>query len=170
MDRRELKDELTRRIGALLSDEQFTLWDLEFVPQSGRVVLRVLVEGPGGVTLDHCAYWNKKIGRFLEAEDLVPGSYVLEVGSPGIERSLTRPEHFARFVGSRLEVRLHDPRDGRRTFRGELLEAGAEAVLVEDADAGRVSLPYAAIRRAHLIADPWEGLRSQERGPKGRDR
>jgi ribosome maturation factor RimP len=170
MDRRELKNELSRRIGALLSEEQFTLWDLELVPQSGRVVVRVLVEGPGGVTLDHCAYWNKLIGRFLEAEDLVPGSYVLEVGSPGIERTLTKPEHYARYVGSRLEARLHDPRDGRRTFRGELLEAGAEGVLVEDVEVGRVSLPYAAIHRAHLVADPWEGLRSQERGPKGRHR
>jgi ribosome maturation factor RimP len=170
MDRHKLIDELSRRIGALLSEEQFTLWGLEFVPQSGRAVLRVLVEGPGGVTLGHCAYWNKKIGRFLEAEDLVPGSYVLEVGSPGIERILMKPEHYARFVGSRLEVRLHDPRDGRRTFRGELLEAGAEGVLVEDAEIGRVSLPYAAIRRSHLIVDPWEGLRSQERGPKGRRR
>jgi ribosome maturation factor RimP len=168
MDRHQLKEELARRIGGLLSEETFDLWELELVPQSGRLVLRVLVDRASGVTLEDCAYWSRKIGRFLEAEDLLPGRYVLEVGSPGIERTLSRPEHFARFVGSCVEVRLHDPQNGRRTFRGALLEAGAESVLVEDADSGRVSVPYAAIRRSHLIVDPWEGLRSQGRGPKGK--
>lgn len=168
MDRQTLRDELARRLGALLSEELFDLWDLELVPQSGRVVVRVLLERPQGITLDDCAYWNKKIGRYLEAEDLMPGSYVLEVGSPGIERTLSRPEHFARFVGSRAEIRLHDLRDGRRVVRGEILAAGPEAVTVEDPDAGRVTVPYGAIRRARRIADPWEGLRSQERGSKGK--
>jgi ribosome maturation factor RimP len=146
----------------------FHLWDLELVPQSGRTVVRILVDRPSGVTLDDCAYWNRKIGRYLEAEDLMSGSYVLEIGSPGIERPLSRPEHFVRFVGSQVEVKLHEPRDGRRTYRGELREAGADAVIVEDPDAGRVTVPYAAIRRAHRIADPWEGLRSQERRTKGK--
>jgi ribosome maturation factor RimP len=170
MDLQTLKDDLARRLRALLSEEMFDLWDLGLAPQSGRTVVRVQVDRPGGVTLDDCAYWNRKIGRYLEAEDLMPGSYVLEVGSPGIERTLSRPEHFARFVGSRVEVRLQDPQNGRRTYRGELREAGTEAVTVEDPEAGPVTLPYAAIRRAHRIADPWEGLRSQERGTKGKRR
>ncbi len=168
MERSELKDELARRVRGLLAEELFDLWDLELAPQSGRTVVRVVVDRPAGVTLDDCAYWNRKIGRYLEAEDLMPASYVLEVASPGIERALTRPEHFARFVGRQVELKLHDPREGRRTYRGELVEAGAETVTVADADAGRVTVPYAAIRRSHLIVDPWEGLRAQERGPKGR--
>jgi len=170
MDRHTLKDELVRRLTALLSEEMFHLWELELVPQSGRTVVRVVVDRASGVTLDDCAYWNRKIGRYLEAEDLMSGSYVLEVGSPGIERTLSRPEHFARFVGSQVELRLHDPREGRRTYRGELREAGVEAVTLEDPEAGRVTVPYAAIRRARRIADPWEGLRSQERRTKGKRR
>lgn len=168
MDRHTLKDELVRRLTALLSEEMFDLWELELVPQSGRTVVRVVVDRPSGVTLDDCAYWNRKIGRYLEAEGLMSGGYVLEVGSPGIQRALSRPEHFARFVGSQVELRLHDPRDGRRTYRGELREADAEGVTVEDRDAGRVTVPYQAIRRAHRVADPWEGLRSQERRTKGK--
>lgn len=168
MDRSQLKEELTGKLRTLLAEEMFDLWELDLAPQSGRIAVRVTVDRVSGVTLADCAYWNKKIGRYLEAEDLIPASYVLEVGSPGIERSLTRPEHYVRFVGSRVELRLHDPREGRRTFRGELLEAGAEAVTVADAEAGRITVPYAAIRRSHLIVDPWEGLRAQERGPKGR--
>ncbi len=166
MDRGQLREELTRRLKALLGEEMFDLWDLELAPQAGRTVVRVLLDRPTGVTIADCAYWNKKIGRYLEAEDVVPGSYVLEVGSPGIERSLSRPEHFARFVGSAVEVKLHDLHEGRRTYRGELRQAGEETILLEDTTSGLVSLPYRAIRHSHVVADPWEGLRAKERRPK----
>jgi ribosome maturation factor RimP len=171
MDRNDLRDSLSQRLRALLEEEAFELWDLEVIFQSGRTVVQLTVERPGGgVTLDDCTYWNRKIGRYLEAENVLPGSYVIEVGSPGIERSLTRPEHYARYVGSSLEVKLHDARDGRRTFRGELRAAGPESIVVEDPEAGTVSLPHAAIRKSHLIVDPWEGMRGKDRHRKEHDR
>ena len=166
MELNELREDLTRRFQALLSEESFDLWDLEFASQSGATVVRVFVDRPPGVTLEDCTYWNKKLGRYLEAEGLIPGRYVLEVGSPGIQRTLARPEQYARFVGSSLEVKLNDPLDGRRTFRGELRAAGPESIVVSDPDAGVVSLPYRAIRKSHLIVDPWEGMRGQERRRK----
>ncbi|HYQ96683.1 MAG TPA: ribosome maturation factor RimP [Candidatus Eisenbacteria bacterium] len=167
MDRGQLREELTRRLQALLGEEMFDLWELELASQAGRTVVRIVLDRPTGVTIADCAYWNKKIGRYLEAENVVPDSYVLEVGSPGIERTLSRPEHFARFVGRSVTVKLHDLHLGRRTYRGELRQAGDDAILLEDPDAGVVSLPYAAIRHSHIIADPWEGLRAKERRPKG---
>jgi ribosome maturation factor RimP len=167
MDRNVLRDDLSRRLRALLEEEAFDMWDLEVTFQSGRIVLQVTVERPrGGVTLDDCTYWNRKIGRYLEAENVLSSPYVLEVGTPGIERTLTRPEHYARYVGSSLEVRLHDPRDGRRTFRGELRAAGPESIVVEDQEVGTVSLPHVAIRKSHLIVDPWEGMRGKDRHRK----
>ncbi len=167
MEWSQLREDLTRRFQALLQEESFDLWDLEFASQAGATVVRVLVDRPPGVTLQDCAYWNKKIGRYLDDANLIQGRYVLEVGSPGIERALTRPEHYPRYVGATLEVKLHDPRDGRRTFRGELRAAGTDSIVVSDADVGTVSLPYAAIRKSHLIVDPWEGMRGQERRRKG---
>lgn len=168
MQRGQLREELTRRIQALLGEEMFDLWDLDLAPQSGgRTVVRISLDRPTGVTIADCAYWNKKIGRYLEAENVVPGSYVLEVGSPGIERSLSRPAHFARFVGGSVEIKLHDLHQGRRVFRGELRQAGEDAISLEDPNAGVVSLPYSAIKQAHVVADPWEGLRAKERRPKG---
>jgi ribosome maturation factor RimP len=167
MERDQLREDLAGRFQALLQEESFDLWDLEFASQAGATVVRVFVDRQPGVTLQDCAYWNKKIGRYLEAENLIQGRYVLEVGSPGIDRALLRPEHYARFVGSRLEVKLHDPRDGRRTFRGELRAAGPDSIVLADADLGTVSLPYAAIRKSRLTIDPWEGMRGQERRRKG---
>jgi ribosome maturation factor RimP len=167
MERGQLREELTRRLQALLGEEMYDLWDLDLASQAGRTVVRITLDRPTGVTIADCAYWNKKIGRYLEAEDVVPGSYVLEVGSPGIERSLSRPEHFARFVGRSVAVKLHDLHEGRRVFRGELRQAGDATILLEDPDAGVVSLPYTAIKHSHIVADPWEGLRAKERRPKG---
>jgi ribosome maturation factor RimP len=167
MDRVQLREDLTRRLKALLSEEMFDLWELELASQAGRTVVQISLDRPTGVTIADCAYWSKKIGRYLEAENVVPGSYVLEVGSPGIERTLSRPEHFARFVGRSVEVKLHDLHMGRRTFRGELRLAGGETILLEDLEVGSVSLPYSGIRHSRLIADPWEGLRAKERRPKG---
>jgi len=167
MERNQLREDLAGRFQALLQEESFDLWDLEFASQAGATVVRVFVDSQPGVTLQDCAYWNKKIGRYLEAENLIQGRYVLEVGSPGIDRALLRPEHYARFVGSMLEVKLNDPRDGRRTFRGELRAAGPDSIVLAAADLGTVSLPYVAIRKSHLTIDPWEGMRGQERRRKG---
>ena len=167
MDRGQLREELTRRLQALLGEEMFDLWELDLASQAGRTVVRISLDRSTGVTIADCAHWNKKIGRYLEAENVVPGSYVLEVGSPGIERTLSRPEHFARFVGRSVEVKLHDLHLGRRTFRGELRQAGDGTILLEDPDHGVVSLPYALIKHSHIVADPWEGLRAKERRPKG---
>jgi len=167
VDGNELKEDLSRRIGGLLQDESFDLWDLEFASQAGATVVRVFVDRPSGVTLQDCAYWNKKIGRYLDAEDVIRGRYVLEVGSPGLDRTLVRPEHYARFLGANVELKLHDPHEGRRTFHGEIRAAGPDTVVIADPDAGTVSLPYASIRRARLVVDPWEGMRGQERRRKG---
>lgn len=167
MERGQLREELTRRLQALLGEEMYDLWDLELASQAGRTVVRIVLDRPTGVTIADCAYWNKKIGRYLEAEDVVPGSYVLEVASPGIERTLSRPEHFARYVGRSVEIKLHDLHQGRRVFRGELRQAGGETILLEDPNVGVVSLPYTAIKHSHIVADPWEGLRAKERRPKG---
>lgn len=167
MEWNQLREDLAGRFEGLLREESYDLWDLEVASQSGATVVRVFVDRAPGVSLQECAYWNKKLGRYLEAENLIQGRYVLEVGSPGIQRSLVRPEHYARFVGANLEVKLHDPKDGRRTFRGELRAAGPDSIVVSDPDAGTVSLPYAAIRKSHLVVDPWEGMRGQERRRRG---
>jgi ribosome maturation factor RimP len=87
MERNQLREELVGRFQALLQEESFDLWDLEFASQAGATVVRVFVDRPPGVTLQDCAYWNKKFGRYLEAENLIQGRYVPRGRTPGIERA-----------------------------------------------------------------------------------
>ena len=111
----------------------------------GGSLVRLFIDHPGGVTLDLC----ERVTGHLAA---VREQYALEVSSPGIERPLSKPEHFRRFVGHRARVRTRGDHDGRRSFTGELLGATDDEVTVA-ADTGVVSISYADIHRSNLLGD-----------------
>ena len=110
----------------------------------GRLV-RLFIDHPDGVTLDLCERVTNRLPEVRE-------KYALEVSSPGVDRPLTKPEHFRRFLGHRARVRTRGEHDGRRSFIGELLEAGDERVTVA-ADTGVVSIAYSDIKRSNLLGD-----------------
>ena len=119
-------------------------------PGNGR--LRVYIDTPGGVTLDDCAAVSEQLSVALDVDDPIPDSYVLEVSSPGLDRPLFERADFERFCGERVFVRLEQPLEGRRKFKGLLVRVEGEDALVEiDGDTWR--LPLAAVEQAHLIAD-----------------
>ena len=111
----------------------------------GRDLVRLFIDHPQGVTLDLCERVTKHLPEVRE-------QYALEVSSPGIERPLSKPEHFRRYVGRRARVRTRGEHDGRHTFTGELLNATEDAVTVAAAT-GVVSIAYADIRRSNLVGD-----------------
>ena len=130
------------------------LVDVQYRPEGGRAVLRLLIDRPtGGVTIDELARISREIGHILDAHDAVPGRYHLECSSPGVNRPLVKPEHFRRAVGQRVYVRLRTPLDGRRQFHGVLAAAEENAVTVDDADVGRRVLPLADVERANVEYD-----------------
>ena len=105
--------------------------------------LRVVIDSADGVDIALC----ERVTRHLR--DLLV-DYSLEVSSPGPERPLTKPEHFRRYLGRRARVRTREPRDGQKSFTGELVGASEEAVTVA-ASVGVVAIPYAEINRSHLL-------------------
>jgi ribosome maturation factor RimP len=110
----------------------------------GRLV-RLFIDHPDGVTLELCERVTNLLPEVRE-------KYALEVSSPGADRPLTKPEHFRRFLGHRARVRTRGDHDGRRSFTGELLEAGDESVTVA-AEGGVVSIAYSDIHRSNLLGD-----------------
>jgi ribosome maturation factor RimP len=111
----------------------------------GDRLVRLFIDHPKGVSLELC----ERVTRLLPE---IREEYALEVSSPGIERPLTKPEHFQRYVGRRARVRTRGEHDGRRSFTGELMGASKDEVTVA-ADTGVVSIPYAEIHRSHLVKD-----------------
>jgi ribosome maturation factor RimP len=108
-------------------------------------LVRLFIDHPRGVSLDLCE-------RVTNHLPMVRETYALEVSSPGIERPLSKPEHFHRYVGRRARVRTRGDHAGRRSFTGELLGATEDAVTVA-ADTGVVQIPYADITRSNLVGD-----------------
>ena len=78
--------------------------------------------------------------------------FALEVSSPGIPRPLTKPAHYARFIGREVDLRFHAAHEGRRRIRGEVLESDGQRVVVRD-EGGALEIPFAAISRAHLVEE-----------------
>src|ERR1700755_3676858 len=100
----------------------------------GGDLFRLFIDHPQGVTLDLCERVTHHLPEVRER-------YALEVSSPGIERPLSKPEHFRRYVGRRARVRTRGAHNGRKNFTGELIGATDEEVTVA-ADSGVVSIPY----------------------------
>lgn len=107
--------------------------------------LRLFIDHPAGVDLELCERVTHHLRELLV-------DYALEVSSPGPQRPLTKPEHFRRFLGRRARVRTREPRDGHKSFTGELLGATDREVTVS-ADTGVVSIPYSEINRSNLLEE-----------------
>ena len=113
--------ELTAQLAAPIVEEQgCTLWDVEYVKEAGTWYLRVFIDKEDGVSINDCETVSRPLSDKLDEVDPIEGSYVLEVGSAGADRVLKKPEHFAAFIGSEVEVRLYRNRDGKKEFVGVL--------------------------------------------------
>lgn len=130
----------------------YELVGVEFLPSRNRSLLRVYIDSTQGVSLNDCARASHQISGVLDVADPIAGEYALEVSSPGLNRPLFTPEHFERFAGSRVRVRLSAPHDGRRNFSGELQGVREGTVLVQEEGIER-SLPIDKIAKARLVPD-----------------
>ena len=107
--------------------------------------LRLFIDHPDGVTLELCE-------RVTHALTEIRERYALEVSSPGVQRPLTKPAHFRRFLGRRARVRTRDALSGHRSFTGELVGATDNEVTIA-ADTGVIAIPYADIHRSNLVEE-----------------
>lgn len=123
------------------------LWDVEFVKEGADFVLRITIDKTGGVTIDDCEKVNRAVDPLLDEADPIECSYKLEVSSPGIERTLGRPEHFTASVGAEVELALYAPYEGSRKVRGTLagydsgdvtVTVGENSITFKSADVAKV--------------------------------
>ena len=94
------------------------LWDIKFAKEGSEWYLRIFIDKEGGVSIDDCVDLTHAITKPLDDEDPIPQSYMLEVSSPGVERELTKDEHFEKYVGSAVMLRLIRAVDSVRDFKG----------------------------------------------------
>ena len=118
---------------------------------NGGRLLRIFIDKPGGVTIDDCASTSRHLQRVFAVEGIDYDR--LEVSSPGLDRPLRKPADFARFTGSRIDVRMQNPdATGRRHFVGTLQRVDGSLATLE-VDGLRVELDVGAMERARLVPD-----------------
>ncbi|GAB4571569.1 MAG: hypothetical protein Tsb008_02850 [Rhodothalassiaceae bacterium] len=116
-----------------------------------RPKLQVMAERPDGtMSIADCADLSHEISALLDVEDPVPGEYVLEVSSPGIDRPLTRRKDFERWAGHEARIELLHAQDGRRRFKGVLLGLADDRVRME-VEGAEIALPLADVAKAKLV-------------------
>ena len=130
----------------------YELADLEVRLGSKGGMVRIFIDKPEGIDLEDCEKVSLAVSALLDVEDPVPGNYNLEVSSPGLDRKLTKVEHFQRFEGETVNVKMRFPIEGRRRFRGTLVSSDDENIVVE-VDGESHSLPLKTIDTARLVPE-----------------
>lgn len=133
--------------------EGLELVDAEWKGGSRRGTLRVFIDKPAGVTHADCERVSHQLSATLDVEDLVPGSYNLEVSSPGLDRKLFTPDHFRRFTGSRAIVRLCEPPHGARHVTGRIAGSSGESVVLRLDSGSLLEIRFEDIELARLAVE-----------------
>jgi ribosome maturation factor RimP len=145
----------------ILADRHVDLYDLE---HAGGV-LRVVVDREGGLDLDALSDVTRAVSRALDEADPVSGRYTLEVTSPGLERTLRTPEHFAKAVGETVKIKTAPGVESERRIEGVLADADGQGISVRtgegDADVRR--LTYDEVLRARTVFNWGPGPRDEKR-------
>lgn len=134
----------------MVESEGLDLVHVEFEGRGSSSILRIYIDSPTGVTVSDCAQVSRQSGVLLDVEDLIPGKYVLEVSSPGIERPLFTPEDYLRFKGREIRVTTRDKIENRRKFNGVIVDF-LDEILNLDCEGRLIHIPFSNIRKAHLV-------------------
>lgn len=124
--------------------------DVELLGRGAGRIVRVTVDASGGIGVDRLADLSRGVSRLLDEEEVVDGPYTLEVSSPGLERKLRRPSHYAKAVGREVIVKTREPIDGAQSHRGVLNEVAEDAVEVA-VDGRDVRIPLAEVTQARTV-------------------
>jgi len=153
---RTLDQDIQRQLAAMVADEGLELLATEIAGSGPKTVVRVIVDGPDGVSLDQCADVSRQASAMLDVADPFAHAYTLEVSSPGVDRKLYKVTDYGRFSGQRVKVRMKPSFREHRVVVGELLGLDHDLVRVRTEDE-TVELPFGEVFEARLDVD-WEQI------------
>ena len=150
------KDDIVEKVRAvaapLVEQEGMELVEVELGGPGGHTILRLFIDKTGGITLEDCSNVSHLVSAALDVEDPLHGAYQLEVSSPGLDRPLRTPEHFAKYAGQKARIRTYGPiaeSENRKTFIGTLKGIVDGKVEIE-VDGKLFQVPHAQISKANI--------------------
>ena len=161
----EIRERLEELIDSELAMLGYELVKLETSFATRRKVLRIFIDrADRPITIDDCVEVTKAVGFVLDAEDILPGPYTLEVSSPGIDRPLVKPDHFRRFIGNKAKVEFLDDAKEKKKIIGDIVDVDDTGVSIKINDEV-VKVEYTSIIKANLKpedVDFWHRKKKQE--------
>jgi ribosome maturation factor RimP len=150
MSKNALIDKLVTLIKPIVSELNYELYHLEFVKEGKENYLRIYIDKEnGGISLEDCEKVSRAVSDMLDVEDPIVEAYYLEVSSPGIDRSLYTEEHFQRYIGSKISVKISGLLNGKKKYEGELIRFNSEELVIKDEEQ-EFSIPRSKVLSVNL--------------------
>lgn len=118
----------------IMEENNFELYDVEFVKEAGTFYLRAFIDKEGGININDCELVSRRLSDLLDQKDFIPDAYILEVSSPGLGRTLKKDKHFAKSIGEEVEIKLFKAIDKQKEFCGYLDSFDEEKIVIADED------------------------------------
>ena len=148
------REKIRQLIEPVIESEGLEIIDLECLKMKFRWLVRIFIDKEGGVTIDDCSEISKQVGDILDVYDVLPGSYTLEVSSPGLDRPLSRDKDFIKYRGSIVRIKTAEKIDGVKNFHGKLngyLDENGAKILIVDVSGKIYRIPRDMVVKAHLV-------------------
>ncbi|MBW2545405.1 MAG: ribosome maturation factor RimP [Deltaproteobacteria bacterium] len=155
MDRssQSYREKIIELVEPVVESENMELVDVECLKGQSRWMVRIYIDREGGVTLDNCAMISNEVGDLLDVNETPPGSYSLEISSPGLDRPLARDKDFIRYAGHKIRIRVAEKIEGKKNFSGrlvEFIEKEGEKIVVINVEEKVYNIPRSMIIKASL--------------------
>ncbi len=136
-------------IEPLIKEKGLELVDVEYIKEGAHWYLRLFIDKDGGVDLDDCSEVSHAVSELLDTADAIQQAYMLEVSSPGLERSLKKTEDFQRFQGKLVAIKTNKLHEGYQDFSGYLMGLENEEIILEY-EGKRIAIPRNIVKQARL--------------------
>lgn len=154
MTKREMYESRTEEfLLPLIEERHFELVDVEYVKEGSSWYLRAYIDKEGGIAIDDCEVISRILSDWLDKEDFISDSYILEVSSPGLGRPLKKEKDFARSLGKEVDIKLYRAREKQKDFTGALAEYDKDTVTIELEDGSRMVFERQEIALIRLAFD-----------------
>ena len=130
--RDEYESRVEKFLIPIMEENNFELVDVEYVKEAGTWYLRAYIDKEGGFTVDDCEMVSRRLSDWLDKEDFIDDSYILEVSSPGLGRPLKKEKDFVRSMGKAVELRTYRPIEKQKEFSGILTAYDDNSVTIEE--------------------------------------
>lgn len=147
-----IKTDIQQLLEPLILTLGYELWGCEYLSQGKHSLLRIYIDKEEGIGIHDCELVSKQVSALLDVEDPLPGYYSLEVSSPGVPRPLFFKEHYQRYLGQQVQLKLHKPLNGSRKLIA-IIQAVDNDVLTLNTGEATVDVQFSDIVKANLIGE-----------------